>query len=327
MVTSYCALPLGFLIDLLLGDPRALPHPVVLIGRVIAAGERLLRAAAPKTPRGEYLAGAVLAALVPALSWGVTYALLALCGGISVWLRFAAETLLCWQILAARSLKTESMKVFRALTAGDLEGARRAVSMIVGRDTARLDEAGITRAAVETVAENASDGVIAPMLFCALGGAPLGMLYKAINTLDSMVGYKNERYLYFGRVAARLDDAASYIPSRLAALLMVAASPLCGFSARGAWRIWRRDRRNHASPNSAQTESACAGALGVRLAGDAWYGGVPCRKPTIGDALRAVEPRDIARTCHLMYAASMLSLAVLLACKAAVILLLGGSVC
>ncbi len=173
--------------------------------------------------------------------------------------------------------------------------ARQAVGRIVGRDTEALTREGVIRAAVETVAENASDGVIAPLFYMMLGGAPLALTYKAVNTMDSMVGYKNERYLHFGRAAAKLDDAANCLPSRIAALLWVAAAALTGNDAKGAWRIWRRDRRNHASPNSAQTESACAGALGVQLAGPATYFGQYYDKPTIGDATRPIEPEDILR--------------------------------
>ena len=201
------------------------------------------------------------------------------------------------------------MNVYRELTKPDLPAARIAVSRIVGRDTQALTAEGVTKAAVETVAENASDGVIAPLLYMLLGGAPLALTYKAINTMDSMVGYKNTQYLYFGRAAAKLDDIANYLPSRIAALLWVAAAALTGNDARSAWRIWRRDRRNHASPNSAQTESACAGALNVQLAGPAYYFGEYYPKPTIGDAVRPIEPEDIRRANRMMYAESLLALA------------------
>lgn len=327
MVISCYALLIGYGIDLLLGDPHSLPHPVVWIGKLVSACERCLRRVFPHTRQGELAAGVALVAIVLLVSAGVPFVLLALCGRISVWLRLAVESVMCWQILATKSLKTESMRVYTALKKGDTEGARHAVSMIVGRDTARLDDTGITKAAVETVAENTSDGVIAPMLYCALGGAWLGFLYKAINTMDSMVGYQNETYRYFGRAAARLDDVANWLPARISALLLILAAPLCRLSPAGAWRIWRRDRRKHASPNSAQTEAACAGALGVALAGDAWYGGVLHHKQTIGDARRAVEYADIPRTCRLMYVASFVALVLCLACKAAVIYALGGSLC
>ena len=255
----------GFLLDALFGDPAWLPHPVVLMGRCISALEKHLRTALPKTPRGELAGGAAVAAVLPLGTLAVT--------GLACWaaarlhpaLGLALQMLWCGQALAAKGLAQESRNVYKELAKGDLPAARRAVARIVGRDTQNLTAAGVTRAAVETVAENASDGVIAPLLYMLLGGAPLALTYKAINTMDSMLGYKNEKYLYFGRCAAKLDDAANWLPSRLAALLWVAAAALTGNSARGAWRIWRRDRRRHASPNSAQTESACAGALGVQL--------------------------------------------------------------
>lgn len=298
----------GFLMDLALGDPAWMPHPVVGMGKCIAALERGLRRAFPKTPRGELAAGAVLAAVLPLGTLGLAAGALWLCGLAHPALRFALEAVWCWQALAMRGLRDESRNVYRALTGGTLEQARAAVARIVGRDTAALSAGGVTKAAVETVAENFADGVAAPMFYMLLGGAPLALTYKAINTMDSMLGYKNQKYLYFGRAAARLDDAANYLPSRLAGLLWVAAAALTGSSARGAWKIWRRDRRNHASPNSAQTESACAGALGVQLAGPAYYFGEYYDKPTIGDALRPVEPKDILRADRMMYAESLLAL-------------------
>lgn len=213
------------------------------------------------------------------------------------------ECLMTYQILAVKCLKEESMKVYRFLKEGDLIQARAAVSMIVGRDTDCLDEEGVARAAIETVAENTSDGVIAPMLYLALGGPVFGFFYKAVNTMDSMVGYKNEKYLYFGRAAAKLDDVLNFIPARIGACLMIAAAFLSGseFSGKDALRVYLRDRRNHASPNSAQTESVCAGALGIRLAGDASYFGKVVNKPYIGEETRKAESEDIKRANRLMY--------------------------
>lgn len=322
MTAHLTALALGFCLDLLLGDPHWAPHPVRLIGRLIAALETLLRKIFPDTKNGLLAAGVVLVVLVLGLSFGVTALLLWACGLVSPWLAFAVETVLCYQLLAARSLRDESMKVCRALEAGDLPGGRHAVSMIVGRDTDRLDETGVAKAAVETVAENASDGVIAPLLFLAVGGAPLGMLYKAANTMDSMVGYKNDRYLYFGRCAARLDDVLNFIPARLAGALMCLAAPFAGLDERDAWRIFRRDRKNHKSPNSAHTEAAAAGALHVQLAGPNYYFGKLVEKPTIGDDLRAVEPTDIRRVNRLMLAASALGAVLFCAVPLAAMLLL-----
>ena len=256
-------------------------------------------------------AGVVLVAVLCAGSFGATWCLIAVAGLVHPLLGFAVETWLCYQALAACELRRQSMRVVRELTRGGLPAARRAVGMIVGRDTEALDERGVLKAAVETVAENTADGVVGPLVYLIVGGAPLGMLYKAVNTMDSMVGYKNERYLDFGRAAARVDDVLGFVPARLAALCMIAAAPVAGLSAKGAWRIWRRDRFNHASPNSAQTESAMAGALGVELAGSAVYFGKLVEKPTMGDATRSIEREDVRRANRLMVLASALSLVVL----------------
>ena len=318
MMEQFAALVAGCLLDLLLGDPHWAPHPVRAIGALIAGLEKLLRRVFPKTPRGERAAGLVLVVLVLGISTGVTVGILLLCSLVSPWLRFAVEILLSYQCLAARSLRDESMKVYRSLKTGTLQKARHAVSMIVGRDTERLDETGVAKAAVETVAENASDGVIAPLIFLAIGGAPLGIFYKAANTMDSMVGYKNDQYRYFGTCAAKWDDVLNFIPARLAGALMCLAAPLVGQDGRNAWRMFRRDRLNHKSPNSAHTEAATAGALDVQLAGSNYYFGQLVEKPTIGDALRPVEVEDIRRANRLMFAAAFLAL--LLVCAAYLIL-------
>ena len=307
------ALAIGFAFDLVVGDPHWLPHPIRLVGRLISGLERILRRVFPATPKGEHAAGVVLVVLVCTISTACAIALLVLCGMASPWLALAVESIMCYQMLATKALKDESMKVYDALAAGDLAAARSAVSMIVGRDVERLDAAGVTRAAVETVAENASDGVVAPLLFMAVGGAPLGVFYKAVNTMDSMVGYRNEKYRYFGTAAARFDDVLNFVPARLSGVLMVCAASIARLDAKGAWRIFLRDRRKHASPNSAHTEAACAGALDVALAGDAWYFGKLVEKPTIGDALRPVEAADIVRANRLLYATASLSLVLCLA--------------
>lgn len=306
-----CAAVCSFLLDLLLGDPDWMPHPVVGMGRCISALERVLRRIFPRTSRGELAAGTVLAAALSLGALTLSAGALWLCGLVHPALRFALETVWCWQCLAVKGLRDESANVYRKLTFSILEEARRAVSRIVGRDTEGLTVEGVTKAAVETVAENFSDGVAAPLCYMLLGGAPLALCYKAVNTMDSMVGYKNERYLYFGRAAARLDDLANYIPSRLSALLLILAAAVGGQDWKNAWKIWRRDRRNHPSPNSAQTESAMAGALGVRLGGPAFYFGELHDKPTIGDPLRPIEPADILRTNCLMEIASVLCLLLL----------------
>ncbi len=308
MMTVWAVLG-GFVLDALFGDPAWLPHPVVYMGKAISKLEKFLRPRLPKTPQGELLGGAIVAFCLPVGTFLLT--------GLVCWgaarlhplLGLAVQMFWCGQALAARGLVQESTNVYKELKKPDLPGARKAVSRIVGRDTAELTAEGVTEAAVETVAENASDGVIAPLLYMLIGGAPLALTYKAINTMDSMLGYKNEKYLYFGRIPAKLDDAANYLPSRLAALLWVAAAAFTRNDAKGAWKIWRRDRRNHASPNSAQTESACAGALGVQLAGPAYYFGEYYAKPTIGDALRPIEPEDILRANQMMYVASSFALA------------------
>ena len=308
MMTVWAVLG-GFVLDALFGDPAWLPHPVVYMGKAISKLEKFLRPRLPKTPQGELLGGAIVAFCLPVGTFLLT--------GLVCWgaarlhplLGLAVQMFWCGQALAARGLMQESTNVYKELKKPDLPGARKAVSRIVGRDTAELTAEGVTKAAVETVAENASDGVIAPLLYMLIGGAPLALTYKAINTMDSMLGYKNEKYLYFGRVPAKLDDVANYIPSRLAALLWVAAAAFTHNDAKGAWKIWRRDRRRHASPNSAQTESACAGALGVQLAGPAYYFGQYYPKRTIGDALRPIEPEDILRANRMMYVASSFALA------------------
>ena len=307
MLTALAVLG-GFGLDLLLADPAWMPHPVVGMGRAIAALEKRLRRLFPATPAGERAAGRVLAAALPLGTFALAAGALALAYRLHPAAGFALETLWCWQALALRGLADESGKVYAQLAKGDLPAARRAVSRIVGRDTGSLTAAGVTKAAVETVAENFSDGVAAPLFYLLIGGAPLGLAYKAVNTMDSMVGYKNKTYLHFGRAAARLDDAANFLPSRLAALLWIGAAGLAGFDGRGAWRIWRRDRLRHASPNSAQTESACAGAMGVQLAGPAWYFGEYYDKPTIGDDTRPVEPADILRADRMLYLAGFLAL-------------------
>ena len=304
------ALLIGFCIDCLLGDPHSLPHPVVLIGKLISFLEKGFRRIFPKTATGERFAGGLLWAVTLAVSGGVPLVMLRLCGMVSPWLSLAVESIMCWQIIAPRSLKDESMKVYRALKNGTLPDARYAVSMIVGRDTESLDAAAVARAAVETVAENTSDGVIAPLFFLALGGAPLGFVYKAVNTMDSMLGYVEPPYRNIGFVPAKMDDVFNFLPARLSALLMLAAGAILRMNVKNGWKIFRRDRYNHASPNSAQTESVCAGLLGLRLAGDASYHGVLHKKKYIGDPLREITPEDIPRSCRLMYGTAILMLAV-----------------
>ena len=309
----------GFVLDLLIGDPHFIPHPVSAMGWEIAHLEQCLRRRFPKTPAGERSAGLLLWIGMAVQCWLIPAGVLYGCGLVHPVLQWLVESVMCWQILAVKSLRVEAMKVHAALKKGTLEDARQAVSMIVGRDTAKLDRDGVIRAAVETVAENTSDGVIAPLFWMGLFGAAGGFFYKSVNTMDSMIGYKNEKYLFFGRAAAKLDDAVNFLPARLSALLMIAVCPLLGLDTGGALRIFRRDRRKHESPNSAQTESVCAGALGLRLAGDAFYGGVLHKKPFIGDPARMIEPRDIERAGRLMYMASFAMLLLVTILRGAVI--------
>lgn len=301
MELSLIALGMGFLLDLLLGDPHFLWHPVQGIGFLISTLEKIIRKGTPKTKPGEWIAGGILVFLVLFISAGVPFLILFVAQKIHIGLCLFIESLFCYQILATKSLKVESRKVYDALSKEGLVAGRSAVAMIVGRDTAELTEEGVIKATIETVAENTSDGVIAPLFFMVLGGSVLGFVYKAINTMDSMIGYKNETYLYFGRCAARLDDVVNYIPARISAFLMLLATIPAKYTFLDAWRIFKRDRYNHKSPNSAQTEAVMAGALGIQLAGDAFYFGELYKKPTIGDNKRKVENKDILRAHTLLY--------------------------
>lgn len=309
----------GFLLDCIFGDPAWMYHPIRVIGNLISVLEKGLRkllcsripaSEQEKKNRREVLAGGILWVLTVSLSFLVPAVLLFAAGKVHPAVRFLLETFWCYQIFAARCLVGESKKVYQKLKEDDLPGARKAVSMIVGRDTENLTAEGVTKAAVETVAENTSDGVTAPLLFLLIGGAPLGFLYKAVNTMDSMLGYKNEKYLYFGRIPAKMDDVFNYIPARLTAWFMVAAAFLTGMDGENAWKIYLRDKRKHASPNSAQSEAVCAGALDVQLAGDAVYFGKIYKKDYIGDAIRKIEPEDILRAGKLMYMTTILMMVV-----------------
>ncbi len=307
MIFHLIAFAGGFILDLIFGDPNYAFHPVRLIGKLINFAEKLLYRKGDSPAKKRFF-GAATEIFVCAVTEVVVVGALVLCYSRSLKLGCVLEMIFTWQILAAKSLKVESMKVFKALENGTLNDARRAVSMIVGRDTERLTDEGVTKAAVETVAESTNDGVIAPMLFCAVGGPVLGFLYKCINTMDSMLGYKNEHYIDFGRAAAKTDDFVNFVPARIAAIFMMAACFFGGkdFSFKNALRIFRRDRFNHQSPNSAQTESVVAGALGLKLAGPLYYEGKLEEKPYIGDFVRVPEHKDIKRTIFLMYTATIL---------------------
>ena len=297
----------GFIADYIFGDPVYFFHPVRMMGFVISSGERLLR----HFIRGKmtaFIFGAVLSVFLIAVSFCLSFVLLSFLYGIHFALGFVVEIVFCYQILSAKALKDESMKVYHQLETGDIQQARHFLSRIVGRDTHHLNEEEVAKAAVETISENLSDGVIAPIFYMMIGGAPLGFAYKAANTLDSMIGYHNEKYEFFGKFAARIDDIVNFIPARLSALLMLASAPFCKLNFKHAVTIFLRDRYKHKSPNSAQTESVCAGALCIALAGDSYYSGVLVQKPVIGDSLRLVEKEDIKRANKMMYGAAWLGL-------------------
>lgn len=304
----------GFVLDLLIGDPHFIPHPVRLIGSLISFCDKRLNCDAgyniseKKLNLIKYKRGMLLAFTVIFATFAISVIIILAAYSINLYAGVIAEAVMTWQILATKCLRVESMRVYDALRTDGVDAGRKAVSMIVGRDTSVLDVAGVTRAAVETIAENTSDGVIAPMLYTAIGGPVLGFVYKAVNTMDSMLGYKNDKYMYFGRFAARLDDVVNFIPARISAYLMIAAAFIGGrqFDGKNAYRIFKRDRFNHASPNSAQTESVCAGALRVQLAGDAVYFGKLVKKKYIGDGLRKIEYEDIKRANRLMYITAFL---------------------
>ena len=307
-ILQTAAILTGFIIDWFVGDPYDLPHPIVWIGRLIAFLDNKLRI--KRNDKKNIVRGAITAVIVVVVSTAIPALVLELMWKIHPLAFYLVNSIMCFQMLAARQLVIESKKVQTALEASDTEAARRAVANIVGRDTDVLDANGICRAAVETVAENGSDGVVAPLFWMFLFGAVGGFFYKSINTMDSMLGYKNDKYLYFGRVAAKTDDVVNFIPARLAAILMIAACPFLHLDTKNALRIFLRDRYKHASPNSAQTEAACAGALDIRLAGDAVYGGVVHKKEYIGDPIREIEPYDIKRAGDLMYLSSAFMLVI-----------------
>lgn len=321
MTISLVALVMGYILDLIFGDPYWMPHPVRFIGNLISILEKVIRRFMPKTKRGEYIGGIILTVMVVSISMVIPLVIILMAKSINTYLALTVETFMCYQILATKSLKVESMKVYDELAKNDLPSARKAVSMIVGRDTKDLTFSGVAKAAVETVAENTSDGIIAPMIFIAIGGAPMGFFYKAINTMDSMVGYKNEKYMNFGRFAAKLDDVVNYLPARISAYKMILSSFFLRYDYKNAFKIYKRDRYNHASPNSAQTESVCAGALDVQLAGNAYYFGKLYEKPTIGDNIREINYDDIKKANRLLYCTSFISIVIISVIKITIILM------
>jgi len=311
-----CILIAAFVLDCVIGDPPNPFHSMRVIGNGISLGVKTYMKIKIKSSVAQFIMGAILVLLIIGLSYTITRLVTRGFYHLSYWLGLVVEAVICYFLIAPKALKDESMKVCRSLDAGDIEGAKKNLSFIVGRNTQNLSISGIVKAAVETVAENLSDGVIAPLIFICIGGAPLGMAYKAVNTLDSMIGYKNEDFEYFGKFAARLDDAVNFIPARVSALLMILGSVFIGANTKEAARIYIRDRYNHKSPNSAQTESVCAGALGLCLGGDNYYRGVLVHKPTIGDEVHEPAPKHIIAANRLMYAATV----------SAVVLLTAGSI-
>lgn len=317
------AIILGYILDLIIGDPHCLYHPVQIIGSLISFLEKLLLKK-DDTDRKKYIKGMILAVLTPVITGTVVILILVIFYNISLKAGCVVETIMCYQILAVKSLRVESMKVYTALKKEGIAQARIAVSMIVGRDTRQLDEHGVVRAAVETVAENTSDGVIAPLFYMLFFGAAGGFIYKAVNTMDSMIGYKNDKYMYFGRFAARMDDVFNYIPSRIGGCLMIISAgiaQLCEklrktsikhYSIKNAFKKYIRDKRKHSSPNAAQTEAACAGALMVALSGDNYYFGKLVKKPQIGDDIRRLETEDIRRSNTLLYITAFLMVVIVI---------------
>lgn len=307
LIFRVAAIVFGFLFELVLGWPNWLYHPICFIGKLITTGEKRLRKWFGSSNKSLRIAGGILAISVPLCCVLLSYIVLELAWSTSIYAGFFLETMACYSIFATRSLKDAALTVQSALEKDGLDAGRKAVSMVVGRDTAALSETGVIKATVETVAENLADGIVAPLFYVLIGGAPLGYLYKVVNTLDSMVGYKNEKYLYFGTASAKLDDLLNFIPARISAVLMVLACPFSGLDGKNGWKIFKRDRKNHASPNSAQTESVMAGALHVQLAGDACYFGKKYEKPTIGDDERPIVLDDIAKSCKLLVRTCLLA--------------------
>lgn len=308
MIISLMALISGYIIDLIVGDPQGLWHPIIGIGKVIYFFEKVIRKILPKSKSGELVGGIFIVLFVLIVSVGIPGLIIYFTSKVDVRLKYLVETIMSYQILATKSLKKESMKVYYALKTENIDSSRYAVSRIVGRDVNYLNEEGIIKATVETVAENTSDGVIAPMFFLAIGGPILGFAYKAINTMDSMIGYKNEKYMFFGRFAAKLDDIVNYIPARISAMIMIVASFFDGLNVENAFKIYLRDRYNHSSPNSAHTEAVCAGALEIELGGDAYYFGKLVKKKTMGDPIKKIRVEDIVSINRLMYTTSFIGI-------------------
>jgi len=298
---------IAFILDLIIGDPQNPLHPIRFIGSGIRLGVCAYKKMHIQSNVAQFIAGMVLSLAILAISYASTWFITRSFYTLNHRTGLVIEAVICYFLIAPKALKVESTKVYRSLISGDIEGARKNLSYIVGRDTKNLSICEIVTATVETISENLSDGVIAPLIFIFIGGAPLGMAYKAVNTLDSMIGYRNKDFEFFGKFAARLDDIINFIPARVSAILMIGGCLFTGADTQGAARIYARDRRNHKSPNSAQTESVCAGALGIRLGGESVYKGVLVSKPTIGDNVNEPAPKHILAANRLMYAATIIA--------------------
>lgn len=301
------AMVLGFITDMLIGDIEGLPHPVALIGKLISSLEKLFRKLFPKTPAGERTAGGILLLVVALICFGVPFGLLWLCYWLTPIVGIIVEAVMCWLILATRSMRVSSMRVYRALRRGNIVNARKALSCIVGRDTDGLNEKRVIRAAVESTAGNTCDASVAPIICMAICGAPLAFLYKAVNTMAHMLGHADEPDKNFGMIPARVNDVLNFIPARISALFTLLGGFIRNFSVSNGWKIFKRDRRNHPSPNAGQIQAVCAGLLGIQLGGSVSYGGVIRNRKTIGDALRPLDPKDIVSSCKLLYDAAILS--------------------
>lgn len=313
---------IGFILDMILGDPKKIPHPIVFIGKLISIAEKIIREILPKTIRGERIGGLILWISVVSISTIIPAIVLYGTGLISYGVKEFIEIFWCWQILACKSLKQAAERVKNEIDRDNIEGARKYLSWIVGRDTKDLNYKDIIKAVCETVAENCSDGVIAPMIFIAVGGIPAGFFYKACNTLDSMIGYKNSEYINFGKFSAIIDDIVNYIPARITGVTMCIAANFVGLDGKSAWSIFLRDRKKHVSPNAGNPEAATAGALGVELLGNAVYFGKLYEKEYIGDNERPIEAEDITRTNKLMVATSCLCLFIIISLRLAIFYLL-----
>ncbi|MCH5210453.1 MAG: cobalamin biosynthesis protein CobD [Oscillospiraceae bacterium] len=315
VIAQAIALGIGFLLDIIFGNPNIFLHPIRLMGGLISLLEKIIRRIFPKGKAGEVIGGTLMVLIVIALSGGIPFAILFYLYNWNIFAAVAAESIICYFMLSTRSLGKKGSKIYSSLLNQDVNRARKEVSMIVRRDTDSLDDTGITKATVETIAKNTCDGVVAPIIYMAIGGAVLGCVYRAINTMGSIVGCKNEKYLYFGKVAVKLDDIANFIPSRIAARLMIISSYILGFNGKNASYIYKRDSKKYAGPNSARAESVIAGALRIQLAGDAYYFGELYEKPMIGDAISNVTYDNIKQTSRIMYLTAVFTIVILIALK------------